>query len=266
MSAIIHNEFEWIVLKAGYQCEAALKAHISNKSPTPDKYLCEVTPYREQKVAKHYYPLRDYPALFMEFARLNADELSIVSFANQYGFLGIDEAFVIPNNTKHKSTGRTYKAESIDSWKREIRELQMVVTRWEQFKARDYKSLSQLVRDSEKVEKLIESLPIVERNRTFYQELIIPNVNENLEKHATFPQLIWDVGQKIPQPAIIIQPTNLINALWLQFAEAIHQNASIKTCIQCGKAIIMHPTTNRKTKKYCSDACRVKSYRAKKKR
>ena len=256
------NQFEWRVLQAGYQCIEGIREVLRDSHlPTVDRYLCETKKAKEQKKAKIYYPLIDYPSLFIEFAHLEPKEQSILQFSKKYGFLKSENERVIPKDVEKKDTNNIYLGESFSMWKSEIHELKNGVEIWEQYEQRNQDFF-----DKSYPKKQFQDNDVNDENFSFkvFNELIFPIVNKNLSTHATYPQLQWSSDPSKPAPRLIFKPLNLIGAMWLQFAQAIHQKANIKLCRQCGDAFIVIPSSNRKTKTYCSDSCRVKFYRSRK--
>ena len=65
--------------------------------------------------------------------------------------------------------------------------------------------------------------------------------------------------------SIVLAPLNLIQAMWLQFARYAGSETRLMRCASCNGAIIVGPGTGkRNTSKYCSDACRVAAFKARK--
>ncbi len=59
-------------------------------------------------------------------------------------------------------------------------------------------------------------------------------------------------------------PTNLLGAIWLQFAQAISGSKKHRACAACGQRFEVSPDKFRKSKFYCGDACRARMYRSRK--
>ncbi len=57
-----------------------------------------------------------------------------------------------------------------------------------------------------------------------------------------------------------ISPQTLLGALWLQFSQAVSGDKEFQSCIQCGKLFEIS-RGRRKSRMFCSDACRFKAYR-----
>lgn len=57
-----------------------------------------------------------------------------------------------------------------------------------------------------------------------------------------------------------ISPHTLLGALWLQFSQAVSGDKAFQSCIQCG-TLFEIAQGRRKSRMFCSDACRFKAYR-----
>lgn len=65
-------------------------------------------------------------------------------------------------------------------------------------------------------------------------------------------------------PTIRLVPDSLIGALWLQFANAVNGNIDYKRCEECRTWLEISPGAGRPDRSYCSDACRMRAYRKRK--
>ncbi len=61
-------------------------------------------------------------------------------------------------------------------------------------------------------------------------------------------------------------PETLRGALWFQFARTIAGNKHHFQCAYCERWIELAPGTMRRSRRFCSDACRVKAYRQRQER
>lgn len=65
-----------------------------------------------------------------------------------------------------------------------------------------------------------------------------------------------------PETALQVVPDNLSSAIWLRFAEAIAFGRQFQPCQRCNRWMyIPHDGSGRSTRRYCSDTCRLGSYR-----
>lgn len=58
-----------------------------------------------------------------------------------------------------------------------------------------------------------------------------------------------------------LDPSTLLAAIWLQFALAVSGNRAYQNCKECGRWFEVSPEKARKSKLFCSQACRSKAYR-----
>jgi hypothetical protein len=58
-----------------------------------------------------------------------------------------------------------------------------------------------------------------------------------------------------------LMPPNLLEAMWLQFGQAVESNKSFRKCRACGTWFEISPKTARSDKVFCSGACKAKAYR-----
>src|SRR5262245_7224235 len=63
-----------------------------------------------------------------------------------------------------------------------------------------------------------------------------------------------------------VKPHDLRTALWLQLQLAILNDNEFRQCEVCGKWMEISPDTARIHRQFCSNACKVKAYRARKDR
>jgi predicted nucleic acid-binding Zn ribbon protein len=61
------------------------------------------------------------------------------------------------------------------------------------------------------------------------------------------------------------EPQNLLQTLWFQFAHAVVGDVRHRQCIVCSAWFVIAPGLGREEKKYCSEACRMRAYRKRKK-
>jgi hypothetical protein len=73
-----------------------------------------------------------------------------------------------------------------------------------------------------------------------------------------------DTSKQPNELHLVLEPINLLAALWFQFAGAIDGATSFSPCQECSAWIDTVPGSNRPDKIYCSDACRMRAYRKRK--
>ena len=73
------------------------------------------------------------------------------------------------------------------------------------------------------------------------------------------------VEQTLGSPSLHIVPVNLMEALWLQFAQAVSANTQLRRCVWCSTWFVFGTGTGRrKSGHYCTERCRKAHYRARK--
>ncbi len=65
---------------------------------------------------------------------------------------------------------------------------------------------------------------------------------------------------------LTIQPSNLLGALWLQFALSISERRTYQQCEACGRYMELSPDVNRADRRYCDNACRNRALRRRQKK
>jgi hypothetical protein len=174
------------------------------------------------------YNTEEYPGLFLTFLKTEPTEQATLRFANRYGPLGLSE-----NNEIIRSWSDVAKEhDTFAGWKSEIAAMRMVFDSW---KTQDT--------DWEWLQQQIDGL---------------------LTQHRVCPRFGRDV--KRGKWTLRFAPSNLAGALWLQLAESIAGDKRWEGCPGCGQWIEVKTAERRADRRYCSEACRAKAYRARKQR
>src|SRR5262249_29215473 len=61
-----------------------------------------------------------------------------------------------------------------------------------------------------------------------------------------------------------ILPANLLAALWMQFGDAVNEDQHLRSCETCERWFEVSQKKYRKSRIYCSEACRSSAYRSRK--
>lgn len=69
------------------------------------------------------------------------------------------------------------------------------------------------------------------------------------------------VDPKTKRPVLFTMPNSLIGALWLQLAQSIDGHKHFRQCENCRSWFELAPDKARADKEYCSQACRSRAYR-----
>lgn len=243
-----------------------------------------------------YLPLKAEPGLFRSFVETKPTEDGILSFAGRYGLLGGDVRRMVLLPTPDPSTSTLGLGEPIESWQAEIVAMQEAVWLWDAVRNVDLDRLAlvvhwtadmQLVDYRNSYEQISSFMPEEARESRSYhliasrdidsemfsqftpgeylgpaQRVIQRLVNDKLASRIS-SRLLWDASQG--RLGLFLTPNGLIGALWLQFAESISSRLDFRACIQCAKWLYVHPDSHRTNKRYCSDPCKSKSYRERRK-
>ena len=237
-----------------------------------------------------YTPLQEFPGLFREFAAIKPSQKSILNFANRYGDLfdqGGVPAWML------KAGAIENGASSLEKWKSEISDMNALVRLWEQIKNQSKKELQAVITWNEKGAvsyKIIRSGGasyavvlahpdsdeiLIERFRR--GDVLQParyalrkEINNRLEGSPTIPRLVWCSGRiredrPSPKPddhlRIVFAPSNLLAAMWLQFAQEVTGEHELRRCTGCGKYFQVGPGGRRGHAQTCSEACRKRKSR-----
>ncbi len=224
-----------------------------------------------------YRPL-SHTGLFRTFAETTPTREGILSFAHRYGRLGSTIDTLAAVTDPDKSTEAICFAERFEDWVYQIRTMHSAVSLWEMVQNHDTKGLQQFIiwekysvrfqsphsssviagpDWQEVLWRRFQAGDVIEPALVVVQDI----VNKNLVRRVS-PQLLL----KHDSPGLILYhlPTSLLDALWLQFAQAINGNKRYQRCRECNDAFELTPEITRADRVYCSDACRMKAYRRRK--
>lgn len=245
-------EFEQYVSTAGY-C-------VVNNNEEQDQLLLSGRPYQTIKPISIsspyivYEPMRDFPVLYREFAALavpiesyianpNMQLSMILQFINKYGLIfgkNYSESLVL-YDIVHEVMG------AIDV-------LALAIMLYDAYENRDMELFSRIGRIGNDKEPLT-----------------IQDAMSHLATVITFglqPQVRADIRiENGENPAIRVGPTNLLGVMWLQLAQQFTGEKTYRKCSFCDTwfPIGAGDDSSKGTRLYCSDSCRLKAYRRRKK-
>jgi hypothetical protein len=274
-------EFTWTVPVLGFKWTRATQL----KTKTEDTFLIDrlvIPPYRRLL----YSPLRDCSGLFRTFSQVKPTRPGILKFANEYGQLGdpcrqdviVLRGSKLPGGGQH---GSFAKGELLKAWVKEILYMRALVCLWDAARRAETSTLTKWIHwhDGQisydlQVDKFRAAGTLAAPDyhpelldRFAAADIVQPawyllqrELNNRLKEHPALPGLGWDLGQS--ELGVHLTPTSLISALWVQFAFAVGENHSYRTCAACGKWFQVGPGGDmRADAKYCSNACRQRKYR-----
>jgi hypothetical protein len=240
-----------------------------------------------------YPPLKLFPALFRTFAQVQPDSREgILGFASEYGNLGIGRPLALTAEDEPKRLLGVF-GETHQDWANQIVAMRRAVEVWDLLQARDKAALSRFIRyqaagpnnpeawiyDSRpdlppkmfpltpgRLQQLIEPVEdLLKPGDVLMPALFLVQrwINSHLDGQVS-PRLLYhlDVGKQVLQ----FMPSNLLGAMWLQFAQAIAGNKQQRACKECGRWFEISSEDDGRTarKLFCSDPCKSRDYRGRK--
>jgi hypothetical protein len=242
-------------------------------------------------------PLRDHPVMFREFAEIPwGDRAAATSFASKYGMLDADTryyypAYPLPPGVHIPARGLTIPCDPEAYWTETPAMFRVIIRVWESRRAKREKDLAELLR--------------WEKSDSGYAWVCRPNPKRDnapdlpvriIYRNWGSPSAPWEGIESLPEVAnaflrqeitkgldhgryraqfardpasdrhlFQITPTNLLGALFLQLGQAIAGDREQRPCKECGKWFELVPQ-DKGRKEFCSDACKAKEYRERKKR
>ncbi len=286
--------FTWDVDVDGYQVVDSFPI-VEFGNPDTSRFARYLTDGRslpsDSFLVNRYAPLIMEPGLFRTFARTEPHEAAILAFANRYGTLGGEVRTMIAFAPDAKgSHSRFAWGEALNEWCNRILRMRNAVSLWDMVHNNRHEQLQRHITWTETTVGYCSdpdwtpgeqrAAPYVIENRMIAArdlpgglfsafergDVITPAlyhlqhvINEHLQPGIS-PRLLWDkTGSEL---SMFFVPSNLIGAMWLQFAEAVGGHKNYRECRQCGRWFELHPDVARTNRLYCSPACRAKAYRA----
>ena len=224
-----------------------------------------------------FRPCEAHPGLFREFAELKPTKDSIRDgFARQYGDLF---ARYEPEQGAEREDGTLAFGATLGTWTQEIGDMRVLVSLRDHIKNQELGELKKIIRRTEReLSYVIETprhksdvilahadIPGSGLSRFDADDVLFParcalqmEVNKRVAEYRTVPRLTWtpDYGQRI-----IFEPSNLLAAIWVQFAQDITGDLRLVKCAVCGKHFQVGPGARRSDSTTCGDACRQRKSR-----
>ena len=250
-------DFRWWVPKDGWQWVAGKE--VAGGQGQEKMFLFPGSPLE----GGWYDPLNENPALYREFVEIEATPEGILRFANQWGRLethGVDfrpkDEVKFPPPNPVDPFSRDYVGETVENWKHHISLLRGQIQLWDMIQAGDIKGIKEHT-FTLKAARLDEHAP-VEEIRNVGLEALRGTVNAALYQWVQAGLLFNEDKSGL---SIYVVPHDLRSAFWLQFARAIEGDIRYARCVECSRWMEIAIGSGRPDKKYCSSACRMRSYR-----
>jgi hypothetical protein len=235
--------------------------------------------------SRKYAPMSENPGLFRTFIDLDSSPASLVNFADKFGLLtdsdrcepvSIWEEAITRMRTvvllweeKQTSAPRNSSCKTIVSshfkvdWKKRLanppnREIEGLV-------ADIYERHKLNLTNSRQAATLPISVPLADallkcnasQVHAQVPEIIAAEINQNLSNiRPIFANDPVDHGLRLE-----LMPSNLLEAMWLQFGQAAESGKSLRKCPQCDTWFEVFPKAARADKVFCGGACKAKAYR-----
>ena len=268
----LRTEFSWPrAIHRGYIWQdLTVRESLTAKAHDNVRVLTFPTPTGDI-VSDRIFPLSINTALLWRLARTELNEESINSFANGFGLLTGSWL------GSQKKGGKIFWGDPFDKWVEEISWASLAVDIWDAIQAKDLDTLSRWIKwvPSKNSIRFVWKQGILKESSIlaspeYHPEIlalceeddpITPAriavariVNRKLHNLVS-PHVLWSAENEGLELSLV--PENLLGAMWLQFSEIIDRRKIIVSCDVCGERF----EQNRKDKRHCSDACRVRAMR-----
>jgi hypothetical protein len=246
---------------------------------------------------KPYQPLQKYDALFRTFANLAPSEEAILSFADRYGRLTDCREHPLEFEARCRRADQDsdthLRGETYPFWCAEIETMRRTISLWDLMQKGDRNGLSKHIRWEKQGTELSvfydshPDQPVASRPDNAQMVRIASEFSGDMSRQyrlndpvlpaQTYLQGVVNeklargvISQLLPAPetrqlTLYHVPRDLLGALWLQFARAMSGNKAYRVCKECGQWFEVSPERSRTTRQFCSDACKSKAYRGRKK-
>jgi hypothetical protein len=91
-------------------------------------------------------------------------------------------------------------------------------------------------------------------------EVLASKINRNI-CHARPLFVINNFDALMEGLTLRLMPTNLLEAMWIQFGQAVESNKTFRQCRHCGVWFDLSPKAARVDKVFCTEACKARAYR-----
>ena len=275
--------FGWCVDQEGYEWVQGLDSE--------PRLVPRIGPGGADSKIRVYAPFKD-ANLFLKFASLKPNRADIQRFANCYGVLFDSH----PATSMVRRSGTYWPAQmfgaSLRDWKWAISHMRALVDIWKATKSADKNFLKRIITWNRKdmvsyrirlpfgmSSKATLAAPNVHEDRldrfkfgdvvTPARYLLQAEINRWIDNHIiVVPRLVWCPGPRINGFAkpdhhhrIVFETTDLLSAMWLQFARAVTEEYQLQVCEGCSQHFPVGKGARRSHTRTCSDKCRQRARR-----
>jgi hypothetical protein len=286
------DSFEWQVAEAGYAW-AQTREGAGGGTTQEQWVLGEVCSGRPFPGARSYDPMA-VGGLFLTLADTAPTPDGVLQFAARFGTLG-RPALSGPATTVKDRQGQTVRLtdEPLELWRQQISDLAQASGLWHMLQVGDADGLAAHVRWQKDADGRDEvyyvSHPDLDGGTvtpsghvaaegliaapTFHPErlarpgdLALPalayiqdQINTRLAAQVS-PRLVRDAERN--RSTLRLVPNSLLGCVWLQFAQAVSSDKGFRRCDQCGLWFELGLPGGRRSRLFCSGACRTRAHRA----
>jgi hypothetical protein len=217
-------------------------------------FMVEVQPYPERS----YEPLVEVPDLFRKFRDLKPDRESLLRFANQYGWIGVQ------GTVNSGNTPQTFLALALRTWEREIRNMVHADRLLCLANVNDDHAIRQYVsREGDELNQLGWWVEFSWKGFSYTAQaltVVESVVNQKLSMHCR-PVLRLHAGGRHTGHA---PSQNLLGCIWLQFYLMAIGQLKLRRCRVCGGEMdVSGSRSSRRMHTRCSRNKRQAAWRAK---
>lgn len=202
-----------------------------------------------------YRPLTDEPTLFRIFAELDSTEESFRGFANRYGLLGIQDAFLIGRQLMF--------GEQLARWRAEHANLRQVLRVLDCLKTCRTSGLTAMLETipPERARHVTDfSSP-----REFWVEWVRTTISHMLRGTTGSGDSVVLALERTARRRLRLEfvPRSLLAVLWLQCARLAEGSQKYRRCRNCDSWFLISPEGfgRRRQAIYCSSRCNVQAFR-----
>ncbi len=272
--------FEWFKPRHPFQWLPVPSTLVAGDDEPVDE-VAILVPAKSPFEFSSYRPLEDAPALFAALAECDDDD-ALARFATKFGTLGLSRDPDFGQEPEGKLPGgMKVRGESLRHWRDVHRDLQRAVHLWAAIVAEDVQRVEQICRDFPPIPGHSASLG-PQGGLVYYQ-------NDDDEYHALaqgWPDthalhygrlaLAQRINNILTRPggvgsivaladerfSIRLWPRSLLGCAWYQFAAVVEGSAELRRCVACeAPFLVTHRSDRRGHRRYCTDACKQRSYR-----
>lgn len=260
-------------------------------------FLAVASDNRNLSPPRRYDPLSEQTGLFLIFAATPTTQEGIRYFADRFGMLLNAKITVTPPTTGRRTRLRevlSQHCEPYEQWQGEIVRMQEAVRLWNLLEGGDEEELSRHVRwtkaagKNSRVEfdshpelppgveppsparRTAEVIASTEVDADWLNQfaagdvvlparLLLQRMLNRQFDDKLHPRVTLDVDGAMD---LTLQPETLLAAMWLQFAKAVCEHKQYRNCLVCNNPFELSPETARTNRRFCSIACKNRSFRS----